>query len=92
MPERVTAIPPRIRDQIGMHARQAYNRGPYETNGGHADMATLMQMGLVVTGSYPDVKEVIRYDAGNDTWKPVPVCSRTVRMGRNVVTIFEPVR
>lgn len=90
MTERATTIPPKIKNQIGIYTRAAFNRGPYDTNGGQADMATLTQMGLVVTGSYPNVSEVRRYDASCDTWESVPVCSRIVRTGPKVITIFEP--
>lgn len=91
MTERTIALPPKIRKQVGAYTRLTLQRGPYETDENRNDMTTLMQMGLVVEGRYPNVNEVKRYDAGSDTWESIPVCSRTVRMGKNDITIFEPV-
>lgn len=58
------------------------------TDGSKPTIAELKQMGLVVSGHYPDVSEVKRYDPGTDAWTTIPVNARTIGAS---ITVFEPV-
>lgn len=63
------------------------DRREARADGSKPTLMELRQMGLVVTGYYPDVNEVRRCDPDTDTWETIPVKPRTIGA---LITIFEP--